>query len=379
MKKVMSLALAAMMVASAFSGCGGSKSASSEAPASSAAAAESSAAESAPAAGGKDITVVFVPKLTGNAFFESANDGAQAYAEKVGFTVKYDGSPEASVANQVTVINNAIQQGADAVCVSSVDATGLDDVMKQAKDAGLQVVTWDSDVSGDARTVMVSQGTPDILGKMLVEMGVKSLTSRGKDPAKDAINYCWHYSQATVADQNSWQVAGEAYIKATYPNWVNVAADNYYSEQDAEKAISVGESILSAHKDLDLVICNDSTALPGQCQAAQNLGMTKDDVTITGFASPNSIKDYCKADVIERWGLWDCQIQGALGCYLAYYLASGNTLKVGDKVDVPDIGTVEVMPNTVLDPNAYTADDSGVVLLPERAEFTAENMDNYNF
>ncbi|WP_101911019.1 substrate-binding domain-containing protein [Marasmitruncus massiliensis] len=379
MKKVMSLALAAMMVASAFSGCGGSKSASSEAPASSAAAAESSAAESAPAAGGKDITVVFVPKLTGNAFFESANDGAQAYAEKVGFTVKYDGSPEASVANQVTVINNAIQQGADAVCVSSVDATGLDDVMKQAKDAGLQVVTWDSDVSGDARTVMVSQGTPDILGKMLVEMGVKSLTSRGKDPAKDAINYCWHYSQATVADQNSWQVAGEAYIKATYPNWVNVAPDNYYSEQDAEKAISVGESILSAHKDLDLVICNDSTALPGQCQAAQNLGMTKDDVTITGFASPNSIKDYCKAGVIERWGLWDCQIQGALGCYLAYYLASGNTLKVGDKVDVPDIGTVEVMPNTVLDPNAYTADDSGVVLLPERAEFTAENMDNYNF
>ncbi|MBE6907484.1 MAG: hypothetical protein E7476_14575 [Ruminococcaceae bacterium] len=379
MKKVMSLALAAMMVASAFSGCGGSKSASSEAPASSAAAAESSAAESAPAAGGKDITVVFVPKLTGNAFFESANDGAQAYAEKVGFTVKYDGSPEASVANQVTVINNAIQQGADAVCVSSVDATGLDDVMKQAKDAGLQVVTWDSDVSGDARTVMVSQGTPDILGKMLVEMGVKSLTSRGKDPAKDAINYCWHYSQATVADQNSWQVAGEAYIKATYPNWVNVAPDNYYSEQDAEKAISVGESILSAHKDIDLVICNDSTALPGQCQAAQNLGMTKDDVTITGFASPNSIKDYCKAGVIERWGLWDCQIQGALGCYLAYYLASGNTLKVGDKVDVPDIGTVEVMPNTVLDPNAYTADDSGVVLLPERAEFTAENMDNYNF
>ncbi len=378
MKKVMSLALAAMMVASAFSGCGGSKAASS-APASSAAPAESSAAESAPAADGKDITVVFVPKLTGNAFFESANDGAQTYAEKVGFTVKYDGSPEASVANQVTVINNAIQQGADAVCVSSVDATGLDDVMKQAKAAGLQVVTWDSDVSGDARTVMVSQGTPDILGKMLVDMGVKSLTSRGKDPAKDAINYCWHYSQATVADQNSWQVAGEAYIKKTYPNWVNVAPDNYYSEQDAEKAISVGESILSAHKDLDLVICNDSTALPGQCQAAQNLGLTKDDVTITGFASPNSIKDYCKAGVIERWGLWDCQIQGALGCYLAYYLASGNTLKVGDKVDVPDIGSVEVMPNTVLDPNAYTADDSGVVLLPERAEFTAENMDNYNF
>lgn len=388
MKKLIALTMASLLASSALAGCGGSSSStpSSSAPAASTPPASTAPSETAPSEEEKapeapqsDVMVVFVPKLTGNAFFESANEGAQEYAAKVGFTVKYDGSPEASVANQVTVINNAIQQGADAVCVSSVDATGLDDAMKQARDAGLKVVTWDSDVSGDARTVMVSQGTPDILGEMLVEMGVKSLTSRGKDPAKDAINYCWHYSQATVADQNSWQVAGEAYIKEKYPNWVNVAPDNYYSEQDAEKAISVGESVLSAHKELDLVICNDSTALPGQCQAAQNLGLTKDDITITGFASPNSIKDYCKAGVIERWGLWDCKIQGALGCYLAYYLASGNDIKVGDKIDVPDIGTVEVMPNTVLDANAYTADDSGVVLLPERAEFTIDNVDNYNF
>lgn len=326
-----------------------------------------------------DITVVFVPKLTGNAFFESANVGAQEYAAKNGFTVKYDGSPEAAVANQVTVINNAIQQGADAVCVSSLDATGLDAVMKEAKEAGLAVVTWDSDVSGDARTVMVSQGTPDILGEMLVQMLVDSLKNRGKDPAVDAIKYAWHYSQATVADQNSWQVAGEAYIKATYPNWVNVAPDNYYSEQDAEKAISIGESILTAHPDIDGIICNDSTALPGQAQAAQNLGLDKTKVSITGFAAPNSMKDYCRANIIDRWGLWDCKVQGALGCYLAYYLASGNEIKVGDKIDVPEIGTVEVMPNTVLDANAYTAEDSGVVLLPERVVFTAENMDNYDF
>lgn len=326
--------------------------------------------------GGK--TVVFVPKLTGNAFFESANDGAQAYAKKQGFTVKYDGSPEASVANQVAVINNAIQQGADAVCVSSVDATGLDEVMKQAKAAGLAVVTWDSDVSGDARSIMVSQGTPKQLGEMLVDMGVESLKNRGVD-VNGAVTYVWHYSQATVADQNSWQVAGEAYIAEKYPNWVNVAKSNYYSEQDAEKAISIGESILTTYPEIDLIICNDSTALPGQLQAAQNLGLKKEDVTITGFAAPNSIKDYNRAGIIERWGLWDCQIQGALGCYLANYIASGNKIKVGDVIDVPEIGKVEVMPNTVLDPKAYTAEDSGVVILPERTVFTAENMDNYDF
>ncbi|MCL1965011.1 MAG: substrate-binding domain-containing protein [Firmicutes bacterium] len=327
----------------------------------------------------ENITVVFVPKLSGNAFFESANNGAQKYAAENGFTVKYDGNPEASVANQVAIIQNAINSGADAICVSSVDATGLDDAMREAMEAGLAVTTWDSDVSGNCRSLMVSQGTPDILGKMLVDMLAESMTERGKDVNADAIKYCWHYSQATVADQNSWQVAGENYIRETYPNWTNVAPSNYYSEQDAEKAIVVGESILTAYPDIDGIICNDSTALPGQAQAAQNLGKTAQDVSITGFAAPNSMKDYCRAGILSRWGLWDCQVQGALGCYLAYYLACGNEVKVGDTIDVPQIGEVEVMPNTILDANAYTADDSGVVLLPERVVFTIENMDNYNF
>lgn len=268
----------------------------------------------------------------------------------------------------------------DALCVSSVDATGLDSALKEASDAGLTVVTWDSDVSDTVRTLMVSQGTPEMLGKMLVDMGVDSLTKRGKDVKADAVKYCWHYSQATVADQNSWQVAGEAYIKENYPNWVNVAPNNYYSEQDAEKAVSIGASILEANPDIDLIICNDSTALPGQCKAAQNKGLTKEDVTITGFASPMSIKDYCNAGVIEQWGLWDCQVQGAIGCYLAAYLSAGNQVKVGDKIDIPEIGTVEVMPNDCLVEGATTGEvNNGVVLLPERTVFNKDNMNNYDF
>ena len=327
----------------------------------------------------KNVVVVFIPKISGNAFFEVANEGAQKLAKQVGFTVKYDGSPDAAVANQVNIINNAIQQGADAISISTVDVAGVDQALKAARKAGLAVMTWDSDSNPDARSLMTSQGTPDILGKMLVDMGVASLKERGKNPDSDAIKYCWHYSQATVTDQNSWHVAGEKYIRQKYPKWVNVAPANYYSNQDAERAITVGEAVLSAHKDIDLIICNDSTALPGQCQAAQNLGLNQKNVTITGFATPNAIKDYCRAGILTRWGLWDCGIQGAISCYLAYWAATGHSMKVGDTIDIPTIGTVKVEPNTVLDPKAYTANDSGVVLLPERAVFTKENMDKYNF
>ena len=392
-KKLLSVVLAGAMTVS-LAGCGGGGSTPTTAAPTTAAETKAEAAETkaeekkeetaaeAPAAGAdvSGLTVAFIPKLTGNAFFESANNGAQEYSKEWGFTVDYQGSANAAVADQVNVINNAVASGVDAICVSSVDATGLDSALTEAKDAGVTVVTWDSDVSDTARTLMVSQGTPDLLGKMLVDMGADSLTNRGKDVKADTIKYCWHYSQATVADQNSWQVAGEAYIKENFPNWENVAPDNYYSEQDAEKAVSIGASILEAHSDIDLIICNDSTALPGQCKAAQNKGLTKDDVTITGFASPMSIKDYCAAGVIEQWGLWDCGVQGAMGCYLAAYLAAGNEVHVGDKIDIPSIGEVEVMPNDCLVEGASTAEvNNGVVLLPERTVFNADNMNDYNF
>ena len=140
----------------------------------------------------KNVVVVFIPKISGNAFFEVANEGAQKLAKQVGFTVKYDGSPDAAVANQVNIINNAIQQGADAISISTVDAAGVDQALKAARKAGLAVMTWDSDSNPDARSLMTSQGTPDILGKMLVDMGVASLKERGKNPDSDTIKYCWH-------------------------------------------------------------------------------------------------------------------------------------------------------------------------------------------
>ena len=355
MKKILSLALVLCIV---FSFC-----------------AMCASAEDSAVAG---MTVAFIPKVTGNSFFEAANDGAQKYAADWGMTVDYMGSATASVTDQIEVIQQAIDQGVDAIAISSVDATALDEKLKEAADAGIVVCTWDSDVSPDARALMVSQGTAAVLGPMLVEMGVESLTERGVDVTGE-VKYVWHYSQASVADQNSWYVAGEAYIKENYPNWVAVA-EPYYSEQDAEKSVTIGEAVLDAHPDVDLIICNDSTALPGQCKAAENKGLTAEDITITGFCTPSGMTSYLEKGICTRWGLWDCGIQGAMGCYMAAYIAAGNDVKVGDVISIPGIGDVEVLANADLVDGQETADmNNGVVLLPERVVFTAENVANYNF
>lgn len=387
MKKVLAILLALVMIL-ALVACGNGET---NEPADTATPAPADTATPAPDDGADEpddsavksvegMTVAFIPKLTGNAFFEVANTGAQEFAEDWGITVEYMGDATASAAAQVAVINQAVAAGVDAICISTVDAAGVSDALQAAMDAGIIVCTWDSDAAVADRALMVSQGTPEVLGEMLVNLAVDGLKDRGVDPDNDAVKYAWHYSQATVTDQNSWQVEGEKLIKEKYPNWENVQPDNYYSEQDAEKSISIGEAVLDAHPDIDLIICNDSTALPGQLQAAENKGLTKDDVTITGFATPNAIKDYCTNGTLFNWGLWDCKIQGALGCYVAAYIAAGNDVKVGDVIDVPGIGEVEVMANDCLNPDDTTGDvNNGVVLLPQRAVFNAENMDQYDF
>ena len=89
---------------------------------------------------------------------------------------------------------------------------GLNQALKKAIDAGVKVVTWDSDVDPKYRSVYVNQGTPEILGKMLVDMAAEQMEN-----PNEAKKVGWFYSSPTVPDQNSWVNYANKYIKEKYP------------------------------------------------------------------------------------------------------------------------------------------------------------------
>src|ERR671916_1412076 len=150
---------------------------------------------------GQEFKGVFIPKQTGVAVFEQANQGAKEAAQELEVEeAEFLGpsSPDNCVSSQIDTVTNASTQGANAVMISNCAGDQIEPVARQAADAGATIVSWDSPIpSGEGESVFVAQVDFDETGKVMADLALDILGCRGGE-------FAILSAAPDAANQNAW-------------------------------------------------------------------------------------------------------------------------------------------------------------------------------
>lgn len=301
-------------------------------------------------------TVAMVPKFTNEAYFTATQKGGQEAADELGLEFIYEGTINADIDGQIQIIDSLIARGVDALIVSPNDPDAIVPVLQRARDAGIEVVTYDADAAA-GRSLFVNQATFESIGTGLVE----ALVAEAGADARYAIVS----ATPTAANQNAWIEAMEAYSAETYPELELVSLQ--YGDDEPQKSLQVSQDLLNAYPDLDAIVAPTSVGFPAAAEAVEQAGLAGE-VAVLGLSTPNGMREFVKRGTVNTVLLWNPVDLGYAAVYAAHALLQGE-LAPGDSFEAGRLGSYTV-----------EADDvSLTTLLGPPFEFTPENIDDFDF
>jgi ABC-type sugar transport system substrate-binding protein len=338
MKKIFSILLVATIAI--FTGCKKS-----ETPA-----ADNS--NSAPAK--KKLTIAFLPKSKGNAYFISCSKGAQKAATELGDDLIFDGPTDTDPAKQNEIVENWITLGVDVIAAACEDKGSISTALRKAQAKGIKVITYDADALPDARQFFVNQATPQGIGYGLMDETARLCESNG--------DFAIITASLTAANQQEWQKYIQEDLAKNYPNMKLLAVRPCDDSKD--KAQAETTALLSANPSLKCILAICTPGVPGAAEAVKQAGKVGA-VKVLGLGLPNENKMYVHDGVTQSVILWKTMDLGYLTVYAADALARG-TLKTGDtSFKAGTLGTFEIKGDNIL--------------LGKPFIFNKDNIDQFDF
>ena len=301
--------------------------------------------------------VYLIPKLIGVPVFTQNGKGAKAAGKKLGDTVTYNGPTSADASQQVTFINTAVSQGANAIIISADDPNAVAPALKRAASRGVKVISYDADTAADARTIYVSPPSAKDIGAFQVEWIGSQINYKGQIAILSAA--------PTAANQNTWIKFMKATLKQKKYRGMKLVKIAYGNDDDTKSAQQT-QALLQAYPKLKGII---SPTTVGVSAAARVLtsGHKCGKVALTGLGLPNQMRKYIKSGCAKKVGLWDEFKFGYLAEYAAHNVLTGKlTGKAGQSFTAGILGK-------------RTVGAHQTVILSKPLVFTKANVDKYNF
>jgi rhamnose transport system substrate-binding protein len=306
--------------------------------------------------GSGNLAITFLPKSLGNPYFDTSSKGGKAAVEELGGTFAEVGPAESTPDAQVSYINTATQQGVGALVISANDPKAICDAIGEAQDAGVKVVTFDSDTNPDCRDLFVNQATAEGIAKAQVDLIAEQIGDAGEIAIVSAT--------ANATNQNAWIDIMKQLLASDHPNITLV--DTVYGDDDEQISFDKTAALLQSHPNLKGII---SPTTIGISAAARYLSTSdyKGKVALTGLGTPNQMREYVKDGTVTAFALWNPEDLGYLSAYAAAALIKGDiTGKEGDTFEAGKLGS-------------FTVGADATVLLGDPFVFNADNIDDFDF
>ena len=353
MKKLIALLLALVMVCGLVA-CGAKDAPAADAPAADAPAADAPAADDAAAA--EKPVIAFVPKVIGQAWWDYVGEGVAAWAaEHPEVEVIYKGPAEVDAAAQVQIMTDLVNQGIDALLFSPNDPNACEEICKQAKDAGIIVISTEAATMTNVHYDVEAFNDAG-LGAFLMDSLARQMGEEGE--------YITMVGSMTMESHNNWADAAVARAQEAYPNMTLVADARVSSESDSEVAYNLVKQMKQKYPNLKGILGTSSFDAPGAARAIEELGLTGKVFAIS-VAMPSETRDYLKDGVLQAVGLWDPAVTAKVMLNLAVKMAAGETIEAG--IDLGETGYEAV------------AIEGKVVIGDGALAITKDNVDNFTF
>ncbi|WP_117000955.1 substrate-binding domain-containing protein [Desertimonas flava] len=310
---------------------------------------------------GLEFSSILLPKFTGIAVFDQANQGAQEAAAELGTEPAEFLGPTAenSIDGQIEIMTNAATQGVDAVMLSNNAGDQIGPAVEAATEAGVHVVTWDSPIpSGEGEDVFVAQVDFDETGQVMADMARSIL---GDDGGQLAILS----ASPDAANQNAWiEAFNEVMAGDDYSNIEIV--DTVYGNDESEESYNQALALVDQYPDLGLIMSPTTVGIAAAAKAMQDEGLCED-VKVSGLGLPDEMRTYTENGCAPEFALWSFVDLGYLTYYVAYGLATDQiTAEEGVAFEAGRMGTYTI--------EADPTRDNGLRVL--MGPFTVYNADN---
>ena len=277
-----------------------------------------------------DVTYAIVCKDASNPYMLKMIEGFQKSCDAIGVKMITKSPESATVDGQIKIVNELIAQGVKGIAIAANDAAALENVISEAKKAGIVVVTLDSDTKGSE--MFVNQAGVEQVAQVLVDSCYDMAGGEGEFAILSA--------SSTATNQNAWIDAMKEILKdAKYANLKLV--EIVYGDDEPQKSTDEMQNLMTKYPNLKVVCCPTTVGILAAAKVVANDPSCT--IKIAGLGLPSEMKDYVgEGKPCPYMYLWNPIEVGECAVYMIKAIADGKVGEIGTSFTADNGKTYEI-------------------------------------